>query len=100
MHPRLLVGPVLRHVAGTRATVFVEVDRPCEVQVRGTDGDPAAGRDRTWTVHDHHYALVVVTGLVPGRATPYEVLLDGVAVWPEPGSSLPPKLRGLMWCFS
>ena len=39
---RLLVGPVLRHVGTTDATVWVETDGPCEVRVLGA-------RERTWT---------------------------------------------------
>ncbi|HEY7007814.1 MAG TPA: hypothetical protein VH395_02670, partial [Jatrophihabitantaceae bacterium] len=81
--PRLLIGPVLRHVGTTDATVFVETDTPCEVDILGT-------RERTWTAAGHHYALVVIEGLPPGTSTPYEVLLDGSPVWPPPDSSRPP----------
>ena len=41
---RLLVGPVLRHVGTTDATVWVETDAPCEVRGR------SARRERTWKV--------------------------------------------------
>lgn len=68
-----------------RATVWVETDRPCEVEVLGT-------RERTWTVHAHHYALVVVEGLPVGSETPYQVHLDGRQVWPENGSPYPPSV--------
>src|SRR4051794_11978790 len=82
--PRLLIGPVLRHVGRTDATVWVETDAPCEVEVLGA-------RERTWTVAGHHYALVTVEGLAPGSTTPYEVHLDGARGWPEDGSEFPPS---------
>ncbi len=80
--PRLLLGPILRHVGETHATIWVETDRPCEVGVLGS-------ASRTFTVAGHHYALVVVSGLARGSATPYEVSLDGQRVWPEAGSPYP-----------
>ncbi len=83
--PQLLLGPLLRYVDESRATVWVETDRPCEVTILGS-------AERTWTVHGHHYALLVLTGLVPASETPYEVHLDGARVWPEPGSRFPPSL--------
>jgi phosphodiesterase/alkaline phosphatase D-like protein len=80
----LLLGPLLRHVDPVSATVWVETDRPCEVDVLGR-------RARTFCVAGHHYALVVVEELEPGSTTPYEVLLDGVRVWPPARSSFPPS---------
>ncbi|MFF5636967.1 alkaline phosphatase D family protein [Streptomyces sp. NPDC012825] len=88
----LRLGPLLRHVdweAGTSATVWVETDLPCTVEVRCPDG--AGGSAPTFRVAGHHYALVVVTGLVPGSTTAYEVLLDGERVWPLADSPLPPS---------
>lgn len=72
--PSLVLGPMLRYTDGERATVWVETDAPCEVAVLGH-------RARTFTVHGHHYALVLVEGLAPGRAYPYRVTLDGRHVW-------------------
>jgi len=83
--PRLLIGPLLRHVGTTDATVWVETDEPCEVEVLGA-------RERTWCVAGHHYALVVVTGLEPGSTTPYEVALDGEWAWPPLRPSRPPSV--------
>jgi hypothetical protein len=80
--PVLLLGPLLRHVDPVSATVWVETDRPCEVEVLGR-------RARTFTVGGHCYALVVVEGLEPGSTTPYEVRLDGERVWPEATSRFP-----------
>ncbi|QES50335.1 alkaline phosphatase [Streptomyces venezuelae] len=86
----LRLGPLLRHVdwdTGAAATVWVETDRPCTAQVRCADG--AGGSVRTFQIAGHHYALVPVTGLTPGGTTAYEVLLDGVRVWPLPDSRFP-----------
>ncbi|HEY4991034.1 MAG TPA: alkaline phosphatase D family protein [Nakamurella sp.] len=80
----LLLGPLLRHVGATDATVWVETDRPCEVEILGY-------RERTWTVSGHHYALLVIDGLPDGAGTPYQVTLDGELVWPSPGSERPPS---------
>ncbi|GAA3757624.1 alkaline phosphatase D family protein [Spinactinospora alkalitolerans] len=80
---------MLRHVSETTAAIWVETDAPCRVTV--TAGTATASAD-TFTVHDHHYALCELTGLAPGSALPYEVRLDGAAVWPEPDSPHPPSL--------
>ncbi|WP_422770871.1 alkaline phosphatase D family protein [Plantactinospora sp. WMMC1484] len=87
---RLLIGPVLRRVVGSRATVWVETSGPALVRVETTEG--AAGEAATFSAFDHHYALVVVEGLETGRAAPYQVLLDGAQVWPEPGTTFPPSV--------
>jgi hypothetical protein len=81
--PELLLGPILRHVGEDDATVWIQTDRPCEVSINGC-------AQRTFTVADHFFALVEVTGLTPGEATPYTVELDGRRVWPETDYGLPP----------
>ncbi|GAA3523973.1 alkaline phosphatase D family protein [Streptomyces osmaniensis] len=86
----LRLGPLLRYVDGSTATVWVEASRPCAVRVRGADG--SGGEARTFQVAGHHYALVTVTGLTPGTTTQYEVHLDGTGVWPLPGSPFPPSV--------
>ncbi|MEU4675994.1 alkaline phosphatase D family protein [Micromonospora sp. NPDC023737] len=88
--PHLLIGPLLRRVVGTRATVWVETAAPAVVRVRTAHG--AGGSAHTFTAYDHHYALVVVEGLDPDSATTYEVLVDDEVVWPEPGSGFPPSV--------
>jgi hypothetical protein len=80
--PRLVLGPLLRHVDETSATVWVETDSPCKVEVLGTAA-------QTFQVHGHHYALVVVEGLEPGSITEYRVALDGERAWPPPDSEFP-----------
>jgi hypothetical protein len=82
--PALLLGPLLRHVGTTDATIWVETDSPCTVEVLGQ-------REHTWEMAGHHYALVCVGGLTPGSSTPYDVRLDGALVWPEAGSAYPPS---------
>jgi PhoD-like phosphatase len=79
---RLLLGPVLRHVGRTTATVWVQTSRPAEVELLGC-------RASTFTVCRQHYALVEVSGLKPASVTTYQVDLDGERVWPPPGSSWP-----------
>ncbi|MGH3938592.1 MAG: alkaline phosphatase D family protein [Pseudonocardiaceae bacterium] len=80
--PRLLAGPILRHVGNTTATVWVQTDRPTEVEVLGC-------RTATFEVHGHHYALVEISGLAPASVTDYEVWVGGELGWPLPGSIWP-----------
>ncbi|MFD8735406.1 alkaline phosphatase D family protein [Streptomyces sp. NPDC059618] len=86
----LRLGPLLRYVDGSAATFWVEASRPCTAEVRCADG--ARGTARTFQIAGHHYALVPVSGLTPGTVTPYEIRLDGTAVWPLPGSPFPPSV--------
>jgi hypothetical protein len=82
----LVLGPLLRYVDETSATVWVETDAPCTVTVRC----PAAAQSRpTFTVHGHHYAIVPLAGLPSGGSWPYTVDAGGERVWPEPDSRFP-----------
>src|SRR4051794_20689912 len=81
----LLLGPLLRYVGATEATVWVETDAPCEVEVLGA-------RAASFSLEGHHYALVRIAGLEPGRRFEYEVELDGERRWPAAGSELPPSV--------
>jgi hypothetical protein len=83
--PRLLIGPLLRHVGHTDATIWVETDEPCTVEVLGS-------REHTWTVAGHHYALVAVDDLEPGSTTAYDVSLDGERAWPPLLGNRPPSV--------
>ncbi|NYI03687.1 alkaline phosphatase D family protein [Allostreptomyces psammosilenae] len=85
----LVVGPLLRYVDGSSATVWAETDRPCTVRVRCGGGIQAA--EPTWCVAGHHFALVVVDGLAPGSVSTYNVELDGDVVWPVPDVTHPPS---------
>ena len=86
----LRLGPLLRYADEASATVWVEASRPCTAEVRCADG--SRGQARTFQIAGHHYALVPVTGLTPGTTTPYDVLLDGLRVWPLPDSPFPPSV--------
>jgi len=59
--PELIVGPMLRHLGERDATVWVETDAPCEIEVLGHAA-------RTFTVYGHHYALVALDDLERGRS--------------------------------
>ena len=80
----LLLGPLLRYVGRSEATVWVETDRKCTVDVLGRTAE-------TFEAFGHHFALVVLTGLEEGAVTEYGVQLDGEPVWPLAGSGHPPS---------
>ena len=86
----LLIGPVLRRVVDTRATVWVETDAPALVTVRAEGGGEGAAQ--TFSAYGHHYALVIVEGLRSDARSPYEVFVDGAKVWPEPDDRYPPPV--------
>ena len=81
----LILGPLLRYAGETDATVWVEPDAACEVEVLGC-------RSHTFHVEGHHYALVHVTELEPGNKYEYEVFLDGEKKWPQYNSGFPPSV--------
>jgi len=83
--PLLVLGPLLRYVGETAATLWVETDQACRVGILGHEV-------RTFEVAGHHYGLVVVGGLQPGAEYEYQVALDGAVRWPEPGSPFPPSV--------
>ena len=88
----LRLGPLLRYVDTSSATLWLETAEAAEVVVEAGD---VTARARTFAAHGHHYALVEVAGLPEGTATPYRVLVDGVQVWPsdDPGASdFPPPV--------
>ena len=82
--PKLMVGPLLRYVGERDATVWVETDQACEVEVLGH-------RETTFAVCGHHYALVCIDGLEPASAYPYEVRLDGHLAWPDSDADAFPR---------
>ncbi|MDT0486847.1 alkaline phosphatase D family protein [Streptomyces doebereineriae] len=89
----LRLGPLLRYVDGSSATVWVETSRPCAAEVRCSDG--TGGAAPTFQIAGHYYALVPVDGLTPGTERSYEVFLDGTRVWPLPDapfSGFPPSV--------
>ena len=83
----LVLGPLLRHVGETTATIWVQTSGAGTVSV-------SVG-ERTWSAptfsaHGNHYAIVLVDGLEPGSVQDYLVAVDGDVVWPPVGDSLPP----------
>jgi hypothetical protein len=85
MSADLILGPLLRYAGETDATVWVETDAACKVEVLGC-------HSHTFHVEGHHYALVRVTGLEPGNKYEYEVFLDGEKNWPQDNSGFPPSV--------
>lgn len=85
----LILGPIIRHVTETTATIWVETSTPCNVSVLGST-------THTFTVEGHHFALVVVDGLTPGTTNEYDVSIDGNVSWPQPHDPFPaPTIRTL-----
>jgi len=66
----LVLGPLVRYVDETSASVWVETRDAGRVTIR-VDGSSWSAR--TFRVHGHHYALVVVDGLPPGSVSPYSL---------------------------
>ena len=85
----LVLGPLLRYVDASSATLWVETSSTAVVTV--TAGSHRASA-RTFAAHGHHYALVELVGLEPGTNTAYQVDLDGERVWPPSDSELPPSV--------
>ncbi|MGB9376178.1 MAG: alkaline phosphatase D family protein, partial [Mycobacteriales bacterium] len=84
----LLLGPALRHVDSESATVWVETDGPCTVEVLAPG---VRASEPTFGVAGHHYAMVIIEGLDAATSYEYEVRLDGEPVWPHPDSRHPPS---------
>lgn len=82
--PKLILGPILRYVDEHSATLWMETDQPCTVEVLGRSAS-------TFTVGGHHYALVIVDELEPGSTIEYQVHLNGERAWPEQASAYPPS---------
>lgn len=80
--PTLVLGPILRYVDERVATVWVQTDAACEVEILGS-------RARTWCVAGLHFALVAVDGLAPRTDHAYEVRLDGETAWPPADTPFP-----------
>ena len=81
----LVLGPLLRYVSETEATIWVETSEPCEVGILGR-------LEPTFSVAGHHYALVQIEELEPGGFYEYEVFLDDERRWPDPRHDLPPSV--------
>jgi hypothetical protein len=91
--PALLLGPMLRHVDATTATIWVETSHNATVEVR-SHGQSATAC--TFSVEGHHFALVLLDGLEPATEAAYDVVIDGNVVWPLPDDTRPkPVIRTL-----
>ena len=78
---------MLRFIGETEATVWVEMDEVCEVEILGT-------KAATFEVKGHHFALVALEGLEVGVPREYEVAVEGRRVWPPEGYEFPhPQIR-------
>src|SRR4051812_45568908 len=87
--PHVVLGPLLRYVSEHEATVWVETDGACEVEVLGRSS-------RTFRVGMHHYALICIGGLEPGSDYEYDLRVDGEKVWPLANDPFPaPRIRTL-----
>ncbi|GGO66369.1 alkaline phosphatase D family protein [Nonomuraea cavernae] len=84
----LVIGPMLRYVDASSATIWVETSDPCTVAVLAGD---RSWQSPTFAVHGHHYALVDLTEL-SGDIDSYAVELDGERVWPLEGRP-PSRIR-------
>jgi len=80
----LILGPMLRHVTATSATIWMETDESCLIEILDH-------RAHTFLVAGHHYALVVIDGLTAGTSTEYDVRLDGSLRWPAANTTFPPS---------
>src|SRR5215204_7347394 len=85
MATELILGPLLRYAGESDATVWVETDAACEVEV-------LRHKTRTFEIEGHHYALVQITDLEPGETYEYAVSLDGTKVWPDDEHDFPPSV--------
>ena len=78
----ILIGPMLRHVGETSATIFLETDSCAQVEINGAVTS-------TFEVGGHHYALVMLENLHPGSITEYSVSLNGTRCWPIADTTMP-----------
>ena len=89
MSPNLVLGPLLRYTGASDASVWVETDASCEVEVL-VGG--SSHRSYTFSVEGLYYALVKITGLKPSSSHEYSVALNGERAWPEEGDPFPPPV--------
>ncbi|MDR6415237.1 alkaline phosphatase D family protein [Pseudarthrobacter sulfonivorans] len=85
----LVLGPMMRYVDETSASIWVETRTAARITVRAADRNWEA---RSFCVHGHHYALVEAEGLEPGSVLPYTLEIDGKECWPDPDSEFPPPV--------
>ncbi len=79
----LRLGPLLRYVDDSCASIWLETDGAATVEVVAGSAREHSARARTFAVHGHHYALVELSGLPAGATLPYTVAVNGTQVWPS-----------------
>ncbi len=99
--PRLVLGPMLRHVDHDSAVLWVQVSHACQVEWRLRRNGRAERRftAMTFCVHGRHYALIAAKGLFAGWWYEYDVWAQRrggalTGVWPDAratGARLPPS---------
>jgi hypothetical protein len=85
----LVLGPLVRYVDATSATIWVETAQAARVAVHVGERSFSAA---TFGAHGHHYALVELTGLASGTHHPYRVEVGDHEVWPPADSEFPPSV--------
>jgi hypothetical protein len=97
--PRILVGPMLRHVSPATAVLWLELSARARLDVdASTPGLPRVrASGSTFSVGTHHYALLALKGLRPGRWYSYRITARGSGtrqLWPDPSLTpdLPPSV--------
>lgn len=88
----LVLGPLLRHVDETSASVWVQTAASATVTVGTDDGTWSA---RTFACEGFHFALVLVDGLAPGSSREYSVAIDDETVWPVGATCPAPRITTL-----
>lgn len=90
----LVLGPLLRCVGETTASVWVQTSGTATVTVRCGERGWSA---RTFVVEGFHFALVLVDRLTAGESYEYIVEIDGAQVWPPADSEYPaPRITTLV----
>lgn len=89
----IILGPMLRYVDSTRATIWMETRDAGVVTVRAGEKTHTT---HTFGAHGHHFALVILEGLTPGATYEYAVDVNGEQAWPaEPAHFGPSLIRTL-----
>ncbi|NUS71769.1 MAG: alkaline phosphatase family protein [Corynebacteriales bacterium] len=87
MSSTLTLGPLLRYVDETTASIWLQTSRAGTVEVRAGD---SVAQAPTFTAHGYHYALVTLKDLTPASSVAYTIHFGTEQLWPEP--QMPPSL--------
>ena len=97
--PRILLGPLVRHVSERRAVIWVEVSREGRLRLEVLRFGRVVGSVSVFTVRFslYHYALIPLEGLRSGTEYGYRIHFEEpevgppVQIWPEPTVRMPPS---------